>query len=508
MASVELVATLTNPLSPTGSKLSELASSVSWTEIRADLIGEPDVNQLCHWFPGQLLYTLRSQENGGAYEGSLFQRHQRLLEAARTYDLIDLEFPLDCTLELLDRIPPQQRLISWHGVPANLDALQEQAKQMFLVNARYYKVVTLPTCEGEAFLPLQLLHLKSRKDLIAYADGALGWWTQLLAPHLGSPCVFGNLEDSAVSQDAPTLTQLCEDYHFPLLQPVREIFGIVGNPVHQSLSPRLHNAAYWELGKSALYLPFHAESFFRFWSQVVNASIWQELGWYLRGLTVVSPFKEDALPMTTVQSPIVQSIGATNVMVRQKSTWYADTTDPQSALIALYRRGLRVDSQKVAVVGCGGAGRAIASALQQAGAKVTLVNRSDNRGQWAEAHLGLPYLPLSQFSPEGFWGVVNATPLGRDGESLPFDPTQLSQKSIVIDLVYGSQPTPLVQHARSRGCITVDGIEIFEIQVVDQFRLMTGEEMPHSYLAQKSTSPQVRNPLLTFNQEPTYGIRT
>ena len=79
---------------------------------------------------------------------------------------------------------------------------------------------------------------------------------------------------------------------------------------------------------------------------------------------------------------------------------------------------------RAAVIGCGGAGCAVAAALtDEMGAAVTLVNRSAARGVRAQQLLRLPFVALSQFSPDDYSMVVNATPVGRDGETLPFDLT-------------------------------------------------------------------------------------
>ena len=76
--------------------------------------------------------------------------------------------------------------------------------------------------------------------------------------------------------------------------------------------------------------------------------------------------------------------------------------------------------RRVAVVGCGGSGRAIASALSRAGLEVVLANRGRPRGELASRQLGLPVLELAAFSPADFGLVVNATPVGRAGGDLPF----------------------------------------------------------------------------------------
>ena len=129
------------------------------------------------------------------------------------------------------------------------------------------------------------------------------------------------------------------------------------------------------------------------------------------------------------------------------------------------------------MIGCGGAGRAIAAALVASGAGVTLINRGAERGEHAATLLGLQYVPLREFNAEGYDIVVNATPVGRDTNDVPFELARLNDDAVVIDLVYGSRPTPLVDTVRARSQVAIDGRDVLVTQVRHQFRMMTGKEM-------------------------------
>src|SRR5262249_61586305 len=115
MDDISLVGTLTAPPSPQGAELTALANSVDWLEVRADLAGDLNPEWLRNHFSGNLLYTLRSREEGGHFHGSPEERRTRLLQAAQHYHLIDLESHRDLDSELVSRIPPEKRLISWTG---------------------------------------------------------------------------------------------------------------------------------------------------------------------------------------------------------------------------------------------------------------------------------------------------------------------------------------------------------------------------------------------------------
>jgi 3-dehydroquinate dehydratase/shikimate dehydrogenase len=478
MTEATLVATLFAPPAADGEELSSLPGAVQWLEVRADLVGDLKADWLRSHFRGNLIYTLRSKAEGGQFEGPAAQRQARLLEVAKDYDLIDLEADRDLLPALLSEIPPHKRLISWQGPASDCSALKQRLEEISAVEARIYKLVPVAEQAGDEMAALSMLKLVGRSDTIAYATGKTSLWSRLLAPYFGLPMIFGTIGKHPDAPGEPTVSQLIEDYDLPNLKPLREIYGIVGDPVNHSLSPRLHNAAYRALGYPALFVPFHAESFSDFWRDVVEEGTLESLGISIRGFTVASPHKEEALKSATASSPMVRRAGSTNIFVRNNGTWKADTTDPEGVVQAMRQRGIDLEGKKVAVVGCGGSGRAIAAALDQAGAEVTLVNRGLERGMRALKLLGLPFVPLSEFSVEGYSVIVNATPVGRDSNELPFELTGLSKHATVVDLVYGSSTTSLIANALASGRVAIDGREVLFVQVRRQFYLMTGHEMP------------------------------
>ena len=502
-----LVATLLTPPSEGGGQLRTLPDAVEWLEVRGDLVGQPDPDWLRSHFKGNLLFTLRSTAEGGCFEGSPRERRHRLLAAARHYDLIDLEGERDLVPDLLAGISPKKRLISWTG-RADSSGLRNRVQQVTEVEARLYKLAAVAAKTTDGFAPLDALHSFDRKDIVAFATGEAGFWTRLLAPRLGAPFVFGSVGDQP-SLSEPGISQLVHDYGLPHLPPLGDLYGIVGSPVAHSLSPRLHNAAYRALGLPGLFVPFREESFDRFWQDVVRGDTLELFGASIKGLTVASPHKEAALHAGARATPMVHRAASTNIFTRNGRRWTADTTDPEGAVVPLRERGIAIKRRKAAVVGCGGAGRAVAAALDTLGADVTLVNRSLDRGVRAGALLGLPFVLLSQFSSDGYSLIVNATPLGRNGEALPFDLGRMQPNGSVVDLTYGHETTPLVRQALSLGMTAIEGLEVLLIQVSHQFRLMTGRDMPRD-LARERLGLRAREPFAPRSRQspPTDSGRT
>jgi shikimate dehydrogenase len=237
------------------------------------------------------------------------------------------------------------------------------------------------------------------------------------------------------------------------------------------------------LGIPALYLAFHAERFGDFWLEVVEDGRLAELGLPLRGLSVTSPYKEAALAVAGAPSPRAQMVAAANTLIETEGVWEAESTDPEGVVLPLRRLGVELAALPVAVVGAGGAGRSAVVGLKEAGARVTLVNRSEERGRQVAADLGVPFAPLAGFDAgtelESFGVVVHATTLGRDpSDPLPFDPGRLRAGAVLVDLVYLEGETPLLAATRAAGRRAVDGREVLIYQALEQFRLMTGRELP------------------------------
>lgn len=471
MRDATLIATLM--ASPNG-ELSSLPQEVRGLEVRADLAGDLNPEDLRQRFTGELIYSLRRRAEGGAFESSPEERRRRLTRAAERFDLVELgEDDLDP--EILAAIPPGRRLISWHGPSAGLEGLKERWARLSSTEARLYRVapsVSSGAGPEEALAPLRFLNDLNRRDVLAYATGPAGVWTRVLAPRLGAPVAWGSLNGDG---GEPTVSQLVSDYGLPGLPPVRELFGIVGRTVGKSLSPRLHNAAYRALGVEALYLPFLAEGFSSFWTEMIEGAGLDRLGWPLSGLTVTSPYKEAALATAGEASPLARQAGSANTLLRRQGSWLADTADADGVVKALEHRRVPLVGRKTAVVGCGGAGRVAAAGLRQAGAEVTLVNRGRERGDYAARLLGLPFLPLSAFDPGAFSLVVHATPLAAES---PFPVADLRADGVVVELVYGPSPTPLMTAVRERGGLAIDGREVLLVEARRQFEMMTGRSMP------------------------------
>lgn len=465
--------------------VASLPTEVDVLEVRADLLGDVDPEALRRHFTGRLLYTLRSRAEGGACDAIGEARWVRLRAAASRFDLIDLEGERDLVPEVLAEVPVSKRVISWHG-PASGRPLElvARAQEYQRLGAALIKLVVFAESSRDALEPLSALSslaAAERGNVLAFATGACGTWTRLVAAHRGAPwfyfaAVDGGAEPAAPGQ--PELRRWIADFDLPWLRPVDGLFGVVGRPVTHSLSPRLHNRAYASLGLPYLYLPLHADSLGDFWLDVVEDDVLPALGLPWRGFSVTAPFKDAALGLAGASSPLADRLGSANTLVLRDGVWEADTTDAEGVVQALRSFAVEIDGRRAAVVGGGGAGRVAAAGLQGAGARVVLFNRDPARGAESATAARVEYRPLGELDPAEFSILVQATSLGRTAsDPLPLPIERVQPGSVVLDLVYGEEPTPLIRAARERGALAIDGRHVLLEQARGQFRRMTGREL-------------------------------
>jgi len=481
---VELVATLDEPPTAGVGVCRQLPEQVSWLRVRADLIGVIPSGWLRQGFGGRLLYTLGSRgRSGGDGAGGQDRRHRLIAAAAEGYDLVELDAERDIVGDVLEAIPPEKRLIGWRGA-ASATELASRFRRLSRIPARAYLLVVDARRVSDGLAPLSFLRSAGRRDVIAYADGEAGLWSRILAPHLGAPWILGRGPgDGRGPSEDPSPERLIRDFGPPSTSAVDRIFGIAGAAAASSLSPSLHNSAYRALGYPGLFLPFPVDSFAEFWRELVESRALDTLGLPLQGLTVASPNKEAATSTVAICSRASRRTASANLVFRLGRRWAAATTDPAGVLAHLDRR--TIPGQRAAVIGCGGSGRAIAAALDRAGAAVTLVNRCRERGELASRALGLPFATLSGFNAEGYDLIVNATPVGSRGEALPITIRGVARHAVVVDLVYADETTPLVASARAHGLRVVDGREVLRAQVERQFTRMTGLAPPPGLVAER-----------------------
>jgi shikimate dehydrogenase len=263
------------------------------------------------------------------------------------------------------------------------------------------------------------------------------------------------------------------------------IVGVIGDPVGHSRSPAMHNAAFDALELDWVYVAFPV----RRGEGAAAVRAVATLG--LAGLNVTMPHKADAAAACDDLSSEAAALGTVNTVVNADGTLAGHSTDGDGFLRALDDEGIAVAGQRAVIVGAGGAGRAITHALGRAGAHVTVAaRRPDAARSAASLAPGGAAVALDELTVEHFDVVVNATPIGMDGEPPPFDTALLHDGQFVFDTVYPVE-TPLLREARARGARAAGGLGMLVHQGALSFSLWTGVEPPLEVMrAAASARPQ------------------
>jgi shikimate dehydrogenase len=190
------------------------------------------------------------------------------------------------------------------------------------------------------------------------------------------------------------------------------------------------------------------------------------------GINVTIPHKEAALEIADSASEAAAAIGAANTLTFEAGAIEADNTDAQGFLDAL---GRPVAGLTALILGAGGAARAVAWALREAGAReVSIWNRSPDRAARVAAELGVRAAPR----PVPADLLVNATSVGLHGSVTDLPLSDVGDPGLVADLVYSDQPPPVTAWAAERGTPCVDGLEVLVRQGARSFVRWTGQDPP------------------------------
>lgn len=254
----------------------------------------------------------------------------------------------------------------------------------------------------------------------------------------------------------------------------RTRLGVLGWPVGHSRSPQMHNAALRAAGLTDWryqLLPVPPALF--------EVTVRALPGAGFRGVNVTIPHKEAALALADRRDPAAAQIGAANLLLfGDGGSISAENTDAP-ALIQLLPAP--ADGAAALVLGAGGAARAAAWALRQAGAEVRVWNRTPERAEALAQDLGL--VATREITRADF--LVNCTPVGLEGgdgelKQLPVGADEITMFATVIDLAYSlsAGDTALIAAARRAGKPTVDGLELLAAQGALSFERFTGRDAP------------------------------
>lgn len=468
-------------------------------ELRADTATTDEALAALAHGPLKKLVTLRSTDEGGKDSRSDAARAALLTAALeRGAALIDIEFAAyqrSPELRALAAKAGDRTVLSYHNfahLPADLPA---RIDAMLAVPNAVVKIAYMPANLRETLRGFEFnarIRANGRASIVL-AMGEHGVISRLLAAYAGQYLTFATTPASGPSAPGqPSVDDLLRTYRFRQQQPNATLFGVIGHPIGHSLSPHLHNAAFAAVGFAGIYVPLLIAPDYDSFANTVD-----DLRTHLRirGLSITIPHKENAIRYAREHGftidPLSQHIGVVNTFDFNQAPPLALNTDYAGSLDALVSawHGQResLAGKRVAVLGAGGAARAIVAGLAHYGATVVIYNRTLARAEELAAEfnnktgkvVAAPWANLCKSCCEAY---INCTPLGMypNIDTCPIAESDISfsPETVVFDTVYNPLHTKLLKLAQTQNARIVTGSEMFIRQAAIQFKHFTGHDAP------------------------------
>ena len=267
------------------------------------------------------------------------------------------------------------------------------------------------------------------------------------------------------------------------------LVGLLGQPVNHSLSPIMHNAAYEEMGLDWCYvaIPCDKINLTRVTAalRVINC----------KGLNVTIPHKQEVLKACNKLTAIASNIQAVNTLIPEKNNqWIGANTDIEGFIMPLKDNNLI--NKNVIVIGCGGSARAVVMGLNSLNVKkITVFGRNEislnafiknmknllSKSNILIEGINNNKLNITAYIEEADL-IVNTTPVGmgtgeNEKENIPLGQevwNNLSNKTILYDLIYTPRPTKWLQIGQQKNCFTIDGLDMLVEQGALSIKLWSG----------------------------------
>lgn len=258
------------------------------------------------------------------------------------------------------------------------------------------------------------------------------------------------------------------------------LYGLIGHPVRHSLSPAMYNELFQRYGQDAVYLAFDVDPDRA--ERVAEAVRTLDLA----GVNLTVPFKERVLPELDRLTVAAEEAGAVNVLIQKGGQLMGFNTDGEGLVRHLEQHGVPIEGRRALILGAGGTGRAVASALlDREAAGVVLLNRTLSRAEAAVAalsrrfgHVPLEAAPLTaaafaEFAPQAEL-VVHCTAAGGAERVSALDPSTLPRTATWVDVNYWMPDPPQQAACAALGLRFHTGLGMLVHQAALAFELFTG----------------------------------
>lgn len=254
--------------------------------------------------------------------------------------------------------------------------------------------------------------------------------------------------------------------------------GLIGDPVEHTLSPLIHNTLAERLGQELVYVPFHVERG-RLAEAVKGAEALNILG-----LNVTVPYKSEVISCLAEIDKLAEDIGAVNTLVRTPGGYKGYNTDMEGLYRAMRSEGIRIEGERIILLGAGGAARAVAWLCAARGAeKVYLLNRTLDRAETVAEEVNTSAgrrvvcpMGLADYAqiPEGKYLAIQGTPIGlspSNGDVVIADAAFYEKVHTGFDLIYNPWETKFMRLVKAHGGRACNGLKMLLYQGIIAYEL-------------------------------------
>ncbi len=461
--------------------------------------------------PLPCIVTCRHADEGGDFDGEPADR-LAALEAAATHNPAYLDVELahyqrdpalrDRVKALVDHpgqsVPTSTGLIlSTHDFDSRPADLFQRIEAMISSSAcRVIKAAWTARSLRDNVQAFELI-AEQHKPTVALCMGQFGLPSRVLAGKFGALLTFCGLDDAAVTAPGQVgVATMKHLYRWDRLDAATGVFGVIGWPVAHSMSPAIHNAGFDAVDYNGVYLPMPIPPEYEHFKATVGE--WLDFApLHFHGASVTIPHKQNLIRFVEERGgeiePLARTIGAANTLTRRADgSLYASNTDYAAAFGAVCAAmGIAPDQiagRRVAILGAGGAARALVAAFVHHGATVVVHNRTVDRARQLAEEFSRTHdakvvaAPLDKVSKSCCEVYINCTSVGMHPEvnatPVPDPPACWGPDAVVFDTIYNPVRTRLLREAEAAGCRTISGVEMFVRQGAAQFELWTGRAAP------------------------------
>lgn len=260
-----------------------------------------------------------------------------------------------------------------------------------------------------------------------------------------------------------------------------KICMVIGNPIEHSLSPQIHNAGYEKLGIDGKFVfvacNVQIDKLDNFIKGVRSMGI--------RGVSCTIPHKVKVIEFLDEIDETARKIGAVNTIVNSNGVLRGYNTDWEGIVTPL-ENITKIKDKKVAVLGAGGAARAVVFGVMKKGGSVTIFNRTFEKAQKLAHEFGcMAESSLNIKKIKDMDIIVNATSIGLGSvKDTPLPKDFITKNHIVFDVIYQPMETQLLKDAKDKGAKIIYGFEMLLQQAIAQFKLYTNKGAPEEVMRQ------------------------